>query len=162
MDSRTSRAIALRPSGNKQGGHYFLSLHTGKRILRNNWTTLPMPNDVVDAIHRLAESSRQAGGITFTDRDGNILTDDDEDETEEAEDNEPIPVVDDVRTMDENHITNTHNNNEEIIHEQQECMKVNKMMTIQIVTTHQNIIMKAHTITHRQHKRMKKMNQMNT
>jgi hypothetical protein len=120
MESRTSRAIALRPSGNEQGGHYFHSLHTGKRILRNNWTALPMPNDVVDAIHRLAESSRQAGGITFTDRDGNILTDDDEDETEEAEDNEPIPVVDDVRTMDENHITNTHNNNEEIIHKQQE------------------------------------------
>jgi len=45
MDSRTSRAIALGPSGNEQGGHYFLSLHTGKMILRNNWTVLPMPND---------------------------------------------------------------------------------------------------------------------
>ena len=30
MESRTSGAIALRPSGNEQGGHYFLSLHTGK------------------------------------------------------------------------------------------------------------------------------------
>jgi len=40
-----------------------------------------MPNDVVDAIHRLAAASKQAGNITFTDRDGNILTDDDEDET---------------------------------------------------------------------------------
>jgi len=96
MDSRTTRAIALRPSGDEQGGHYFLSLHTAKRILRNNWTVLPMPNDVVDAIHRLAAASKQAGGITFTDRDGNILTDDDEDDTEEAEDNEPIPVADDV------------------------------------------------------------------
>ena len=44
MDPRTSGAIALRPSGNEQGGHYFLSLHMGKRILRNNWTVLPMPN----------------------------------------------------------------------------------------------------------------------
>jgi len=66
MESRTSRAIALRPSGKKQGGHYFLSLHTGKRIPRNNWTILPMPNDVVDAVHRLAAASKQAGGITFT------------------------------------------------------------------------------------------------
>jgi len=32
MESRTSGTIALRPSGNEQGGHYFLSLHTGKRI----------------------------------------------------------------------------------------------------------------------------------
>ena len=48
MESRTSGAIALRPSGNEQGGHYFLSLHTGKRVLRNHWTVLPMPNDVVD------------------------------------------------------------------------------------------------------------------
>jgi len=79
-----------------------------------------MPNDVVDAVHRLAAASKQAGCITFMDRDGNILTNDDEDETEEAEDSEPILVADDVRTMDENHITNTHNNNEEIIHEQQE------------------------------------------
>jgi len=34
---RTSGAISLRPSGNEQGGHYFSSLHTGNRILRNNW-----------------------------------------------------------------------------------------------------------------------------
>jgi len=31
MESRTSGAIALRPSRNEQGGHYFLSLHTGKK-----------------------------------------------------------------------------------------------------------------------------------
>jgi hypothetical protein len=49
MESRTSGAIALRLSGNEQGGHYFLSLHTGNRILRNNWTVLPMPNNMVDA-----------------------------------------------------------------------------------------------------------------
>jgi len=120
MDSRISGAIALRPSGNEPGGHYFLSLHTGERILRNNWTILPMPIDMVDALHRLAAASKQAGGITFMDRDGNILTDDDEDDTEEAEDNEPIPVADDFRTTDENHDTNTHNNNEEITHKRQE------------------------------------------
>jgi hypothetical protein len=97
MEPRTSGAIALRPSGNEQGGHYFLSLHTGKRILRNHWTVLPMPNDVVDAVHRLAAASKQAGGITFTDKDGNIITDDDDDEEiEEAmENDEPIPVPDD-------------------------------------------------------------------
>jgi len=59
-----------------------------------------MPNDVVDAIHRLAAASKQAGSITFMDRNGNILTDDDEDETEEAEEDDPILVVDDAPTTD--------------------------------------------------------------
>jgi len=105
MDPRTPGAIALRPTGNEQGGHYFLSLHTGKRILRNNWTVLPTPNDVVDAIHKLAAASKQAGGIIFTDKDGNILTNDDDEH--EAEEDEPIPVAQDVPI--ENNISNTNN-----------------------------------------------------
>ena len=35
MEPRTSLALALKPSGNEQGGHYFVSLHTGKTVLRN-------------------------------------------------------------------------------------------------------------------------------
>jgi len=75
---------------------------------------------MVDAVHRLAAASKQTGGITFTDRDSNILTDDDEEETEEAEEDEPIPVANDAPTMEETDNMNTHNNNEEIIHKQQE------------------------------------------
>ena len=59
MELRMSSSIALLPSGNEQGGHYFLSLHTGKRILRNHWTVFPMPNDVVDAVHRLAATPKR-------------------------------------------------------------------------------------------------------
>jgi len=114
MDPRTSGAIALRPSGKEQGGNYFLSLHTGKRILRNNWTVLPMPNDVVDAVHRLAAASKQAGGITFTDKDGNILTDDDEDEMEE---DAPIPVAQNVPIMED---TDNMIDDDELIHKQQQ------------------------------------------
>jgi len=55
-----------------------------------------MPNDVVDAVHRLAAASNQAGGITFMDKDVNIITDDDDKEIEEAmENDEPIPVLND-------------------------------------------------------------------
>ena len=71
-----------------------------------------MPNDVVDAVHRLAAASKQARGTTFTDRDGKILPDDDEDE---AEEDEPIPVAHDVPIMEE-----TDNMNDEINDEQQE------------------------------------------
>ena len=60
MEPRPSGAIFLRLSGNKQGGHYFLILHTGKMILINHWTVLPMPNDIVDTVHRLAVASKQA------------------------------------------------------------------------------------------------------
>ena len=92
LEPRTSGSVAHRPSGNEQGGHYFLSLHTGKRILRNNWMILPMPNDIVDAVHRLAAASKQAGCITLTDQDGNIITDDDKNTEEEAMEDEPIPI----------------------------------------------------------------------
>jgi len=54
MEPRTSSAIALGPSRNEQGGHLFLTIDTGKRILIYHWTVLPMPNNVVDAVHRLA------------------------------------------------------------------------------------------------------------
>ena len=52
-----------------------------------------MPNDIVNAVHRLAAASKQAGGITFTDKDGNIITEDDEDTGKEAAmEDEPIPI----------------------------------------------------------------------
>jgi len=79
-----------------------------------------MRNDMVDTIHKLAAASKQAGGITFTDRDSNILTNDDEDKKEEAEEDEPIQVAYDARTAVETNNMNTHKNNKEIIHEQQE------------------------------------------
>jgi len=96
MESRTSGAIALRPSGNEQGEHYFLSLHTGKRVLRNHWTVLPMPNDVVDPVHRLAVTSKQTGGITFTNKLGNIITEDDDgSESKTKPEDIPVPPNDD-------------------------------------------------------------------
>ena len=94
MTTRTTGALALRPTGNVQGGHYFLSLTSGRRINRNRWTTLPMPNDVIDRIHALARRSGASLGITFTDRDGNLLFtadddyDSDDDETFHPDDND--------------------------------------------------------------------------
>jgi hypothetical protein len=54
MNSRTLGAICLGPSGNEQGGHWFLSLSTGKRIHRHQWTSLPMPDDVMSRVTELA------------------------------------------------------------------------------------------------------------
>ena len=60
---RTSGAIALRPTGNEQGGHYFLSLHSGKRLNRYAWTEMPMPNEVIAQIHRLVIAAEKYDGI---------------------------------------------------------------------------------------------------
>jgi len=65
------RAIALSPTCNEQGGHYFLSLDSGKRLNRYSWTELPIPNEVIAQIHCLAVVAEKYDGIVFTDVSGN-------------------------------------------------------------------------------------------
>jgi hypothetical protein len=69
MLPRTTGTIALRPTGNDQGGFYFYSLSSGRRINRNHWTPLPMPADVIDRVHKLAKKDKMGnGGLSFEDR----------------------------------------------------------------------------------------------
>ena len=42
MNERTLAAIAMYPSENEQGGHYFISLNTGRIININEWNELPI------------------------------------------------------------------------------------------------------------------------
>jgi hypothetical protein len=72
MIPRTTGAIALRPTGNAQGGHYFYSLTSGKRINRNQWTELPMPADVVQRVDRLCRRPLGIPALEFADRAGVI------------------------------------------------------------------------------------------
>jgi hypothetical protein len=83
MATRTTGAIALRPTGNAQGGYFFLSLNTGRRLNRNHWTLLPMPAEVIDHVHTLARRSGADIGITFADRLGNVLIDPDDDDSDD-------------------------------------------------------------------------------
>lgn len=62
--SRTVGAIATRPSTGGEGGYYFISLSTGRRIHRRSYTRLPMPGEVVDQMHRLARRANST--LTFT------------------------------------------------------------------------------------------------
>lgn len=80
MQSRTIGAIALRPTGNEQGGHHFRSLSTGRRLDRQRWTKLPMSNDVIDGVHTLARRSKASAGITFGWRDGSEINPDEDDD----------------------------------------------------------------------------------
>ena len=75
--ARTSGAISIGPSSNRQGGHLFLSLNTNRIISRRSWTVLPMPQAVIDKVNSLAAD--QPSLITFTDRQGNEIGSEDDD-----------------------------------------------------------------------------------
>jgi hypothetical protein len=79
MATRTTGAIALRPTGNDQGGYYFFSLATSRRLNRNRWTALSMPAKVIDRVHTLARAGNALAGMAFTDRNGHQVIDDDND-----------------------------------------------------------------------------------
>jgi hypothetical protein len=65
MQSRTIGAIATRPS-NGEGGYYFISLSTGRRINCRSWTPMTMPAEVIAQVHRLARRSKAKKTLTFT------------------------------------------------------------------------------------------------
>jgi hypothetical protein len=103
MATRTTGAIALRPTGNSQGGYYFYSLTTGRRINRNRWTTLPMPNEVMDRVRNLARQARANVGLLFTDRAGHPLVNefDGDDSDSDDESYNPDDDADDGDSDDE-------------------------------------------------------------
>ena len=43
MESRTIGALALQPTGNRQGFYYLFSLYSRRRINHTHWTVIPMP-----------------------------------------------------------------------------------------------------------------------
>ena len=107
MLPRTTGAIALRPTGNDQGGHYFYSLTTGRRLNRNQWTELPMPADVVDRVHRLSRRNLELMPLEFANRAGVLFPDngdapDEENDDDDADDDyiddefDPDDAPDDV------------------------------------------------------------------
>ncbi|KAI2501035.1 Reverse transcriptase (RNA-dependent DNA polymerase) [Fragilaria crotonensis] len=88
MLPRTTGAIALRPTGNAQGGHYFYSLTTGKRLHRTQWTELPIPADVIDRVHKLSRRDLELTPLEFSDRAGVLIPDDDDDANDDDDDDD--------------------------------------------------------------------------
>lgn len=92
MASQTTGAIALRPTGNAQGGYFFMSLATG----RNWWTLLPMPNEVINRVHVLARCNpKNAPSLVFGDRNGVPIPDPTVDEDDDDDDSTFVPDSDD-------------------------------------------------------------------
>jgi len=57
--SRSLGAIALTPTGNAHGDVYFLSLATGERISRHQWTVVPMSDAAIARVEALAHHEGQ-------------------------------------------------------------------------------------------------------
>ena len=54
LKARNVGGIALYPSGNDQRGWIFMALATGKTIHSYIWTTLPVGEDVINRVHKIA------------------------------------------------------------------------------------------------------------
>ena len=91
LNPRTIGALALHPTGNVQGGYFFLSLTTGKVINRMCWTRIPMPKEVIDQVERMARQEHVGLTLLFEDRHHNEIIDlddtDDDDSAYEPNDN---------------------------------------------------------------------------
>jgi hypothetical protein len=59
VKARTTGAIALTLTGNAQGGYYFLSLATVRKLSRQQWDALPMPAGVIATVEQMAEDEKQ-------------------------------------------------------------------------------------------------------
>ena len=87
MSPRTVGAIALRPTGNRQGGYYFMSLVTGRIINRNHATIVPMPEGIEKRVYDLTNAQDRYPNLAFGNRDNRIvaLEFDDDDESNDEE-----------------------------------------------------------------------------
>jgi len=58
MSPRTEGAISPLPVGNLQGSVKFFSLATGKVIVRDKWTVLPMPQSVMEHVNQMSGNQK--------------------------------------------------------------------------------------------------------
>jgi len=58
--SGNTGAIVMNPTGNAQGDYQFMSLTTGKRLSRHQWTEIPMTNAVISAVESIGQERRSA------------------------------------------------------------------------------------------------------
>ena len=110
MNPRTVGALALRPVGNGQGSFYFLSISTGRVLNRLHATALPMPDDIIEKIHRMAQQQKNNPGLIFADWN---LNPDEGDDDDDDDDDETYRDDDDDNPDDDNDEPYHHNDNHE-------------------------------------------------
>ena len=81
---RTLDAIALRPTGNHQGGYYFYHITSCDIIARRSWTVVPMSHTIIDLMNVRAmydEQPHNPVSFVFRRHDWSILTSFDRDDS---------------------------------------------------------------------------------
>ena len=73
MIQRTRPAICMGPMGNIQGSFKFMSVNTGKKIIRRNYTRLPMSESIIRKVEKLAEKAKNENGLHFRNRQKALL-----------------------------------------------------------------------------------------
>ena len=94
MDPRTVGALALHPTGNAQGSFYFMSISTGRVLNQLCATPLPMPDEVVDRVHRMARQQKAGPGLLFGDRNMSHADDESVDSDSSEDDGDFTPSQD--------------------------------------------------------------------
>ena len=75
MGPQTLGAICLGPTGNQQGGHWFLSLTSGARIICHRWTSLPAPREVICRVNSMGKRQDMPSTLTFANQVGTEICD---------------------------------------------------------------------------------------
>jgi Reverse transcriptase (RNA-dependent DNA polymerase)/Zinc knuckle len=60
LRSRTTGAIALTATGNAQGDYYFMSLVSGRRLSRHEWTPVPITDAAIERVEQIAAEENQS------------------------------------------------------------------------------------------------------
>ncbi len=68
MEPRTKQAICLGMTGNRQGSYKILSLMTGNKIIRRNFTKMPLTESVIKQVKQMAAKDRLQKGLSFKNR----------------------------------------------------------------------------------------------
>jgi hypothetical protein len=98
---------------------YFYSLTTGRRLNRNHWTDLPMPAEVIERVHQLADQGKAPDGLAFADRTGiDPHAGDDKDDADydpdlEGDDDDVSLIADDIAGVTGETENKTENENED-------------------------------------------------
>jgi hypothetical protein len=87
MDQRTMGCNCLGPTGNQQGGHWFILLASGEQVSRHQWTELPIPREAINHVSMIGCCQGMPDMITYANRQGceigdtveDYLSDDDND-----------------------------------------------------------------------------------
>jgi hypothetical protein len=70
MGQHTMGCICLGPTGNQQGGHWFMLLASGEQVSRHCWTELPMPREAINHVSMIGCHQGMPDMITYANRQG--------------------------------------------------------------------------------------------